>query len=947
MGQLKAGEIFEKRYQVVKQLGVGGMGSVYRAKQIDAANRDVAIKLISSTELEDPELAKRMLRESKILSQLQHKNIMTIFGISLDESNTPYIITEFIRGKSLREIIDQDGPMSWQRASQLVIQACSGMSAAHKLGIIHRDLKPENLMVLDSKGEEDHLKIIDFGLSFSQKARMAESQRLTATGCLVGSCNYMSPEQITGQSDERSDLYALGCILFELLSGEKLFDADTSVGVLYLQTNEEPWKRFTAIGKPVPVSLFKLLERILAKSVNARPQSAELLADELRSIILTPKECVIGEQYLQSVKGFVIDSPKRPSKPRSQALNQWLLAPVLIISALLIPISISLLNSDKSVQTKTAPRKNVDDEKLAQIIENARGKPYRAVFDYQIYRMTKGAKYNKYGYLWLRSANAMAWFLSSSVPMPYTSINMDKESEDTVHKKGLPPVKPSERFDIPENADPLSEFWLIRTARIICLQNLDVQMSTTAMLDMLEDKDFGFAPDWCYTLALQYALQRYNGSNAQSLIERYSKSGVQIDSLCQSVIWRLLTLGRFEDADKIFNRYLFEDSSLRIRFLRARINLGLAEDKRAAAKKSLEQMAKDGPLGQINSYDIANVLLDADMMDEILRLSDYKYTFETAACINSTQKSESLRKMLRASSAIRTKLGLAPDDYLNAEQRLDMHAEGNQLGAELLTEGLSALKNTRDPVERCRLMCFLSEHTFDWTTPVLQSYAFWLCKRNGKMMPRELRLRCAILYGETTNQYCFRQREGLTVLRDAINDIEKNGYPKHTDYGVRINEPLVARARVAIFNILCRLQDKTNAKRVLEEMVSKNQAHYFLDRLYAIDPVMLTPYFNAELSKITDEKAFLPICLECMRFGKRELAKAAVLAWERRLNEKGIPKTSDQFGMNKAMTALIEVEFNDYVQAKTILLQFKGSDKDLTKATKERLEFAREIVLNR
>lgn len=156
LSHLQAGEIFEKRYQIVKQLGVGGMGAVYRAKQIDAADRDVAIKLISETQLDDPEMAKRMLRESKLLSQLQHKNIMTIFGISLDERNAPYMIAEFIRGKSLREIIEQDGPMPWRRALDLIMQACAGMSAAHKLGIIHRDLKPENLMLLESKGGEDH-----------------------------------------------------------------------------------------------------------------------------------------------------------------------------------------------------------------------------------------------------------------------------------------------------------------------------------------------------------------------------------------------------------------------------------------------------------------------------------------------------------------------------------------------------------------------------------------------------------------------------------------------------------------------------------------------------------------------------------------------------------------------------------------------------------------------
>lgn len=945
MTHLQAGEIFEKRYQIVKQLGVGGMGAVYRAKQIDAAYRDVAIKLISETQLDDPEMAKRMLRESKLLSQLQHKNIMTIFGISLDERNAPYMIAEFIRGKSLREIIEQDGPMPWRRALDLTMQACAGMSAAHKLGIIHRDLKPENLMLLESKGGEDHLKIIDFGLSFSAQARLAESQRLTATGCLVGSSNYMSPEQITGQSDERSDIYALGCILFELLSGEKLFDAETSVGVLYLQTNEEPWKRFTAIKELVPVSLFKLLERVLAKSVNSRPQSAELFQDELRSITQTPNEYANGQEYLQSNKRFVLGSSKRAAKTSRLKLNHRAVMALLIVIAILIPTSIALLNSDRTVQKKAAPKKVVDDEKLAQIIANARGKTYRGVFDYQIYRMTKGTKYNKYGYLWLRSVNALTWYITGRVQMPYTAMSKEAETADIVHKRGLPPVNPSERFDVPDNADPLSEFWLIRTNRIICLQNLDQEMSANSMLDMLEDKEFGFAPDWCYTIILPYALQRGNLADPQQLIERYSKSGADINSFCHSVIWRLLILNRFEEADKLFKRYLSDEASTYNRILRARIDLGLGQTKRAAAKKSLQEMTKNLENDQ-DAYKLAEALLDANMIPQILEMPSYKNIFGTAVHKDGAKKSASLKKMLQLDEAVHANLDLEPDDFLNAEQRMEIHKPENERGAALLSEGLHALKNTSDPIERCRLMCFLSEHSFDWTNPMMQSYAFWLCKRNERSVPRELRLRCAILYGEINQYNSLRQRECLAALRDAINDIEKNGYPEHTDYGVRINEAFAARARLDMFSILLRLQDKTKAKIVLEEMIAKNQAHYFLDRLYASDPVMLAPYFNSELSKVTDEKAFLPICLECMRVGRREQARAAILTWQRRLIEKGVPTSSEQFGMNKAMAALLEVEFKDYFQAKTILLQFKGDNKVLSEATRERLDFAREIVLN-
>lgn len=942
MGQLKAGEIFEKRYQVVKQLGVGGMGSVYRAKQIDAANRDVAIKLISSTELEDPELAKRMLRESKILSQLEHKNIMTIFGINLDETNIPYMITEFIRGRSLRQVIDQEGPLPWQRASKLVIQACSGMSAAHKLGIIHRDLKPENLMLLESKSEEDYLKIIDFGLSFSHEARMAESQRLTRTGSLVGTCHYMSPEQITGQAQEQSDLYALGCILFELLSGEKLFDAENSVGVLYLQSHEEAWKRFSAIKQAIPTSLFKLLQNVLEKDPEARPQNAANFANELQEIISASNECVTGQQYLKSSPKFANTLPSKLPLKRRWKIDYRIASLILIPLMLFIAVSFSLQTTKRQAGPKRPAAQKVDDEKLAPILNRTLDYSGREVFDHQAYKLTKGAKYNKYGYIWLRSAAYLTRYLHY-LPMPYSTIKLAQESEDIVSKKGLPSAfTPDGR---PLNVDPLRDFWDIRLAKIGSMKNLDSSMSIGNMMSMLDDKTVGLAPDWCFSSVLTSALLNTTDRDLQDIIASFN-TGADSNEALERVTWALLQRNKFPEVDKILSRKMVaERNSPQLEILRAQIDVGLG--KREEARRTLRALIRTGILEKFGSYSISEAMLDAGMLNEVISLPDYASVLGQKPSQRTNERGfkEQLEKMLALANEIHSSFYRDMGDYLGSTERMEIHSPENVKGAQLLEAILRAIQITKDPVQRCRLICFFNDHASDWRGQVMQSYAFQLCKNKAKIMPRELRLRCSIEYGELTSMFSQRNKEALTVLQEALNDIEKNGYPEHTDYGSRIDAVSAARARLAIFVIHCRLNDKASARKVLEEMVSKNQAHYVLDGLLLADKDLAGSYFQSEIKKVDNDKMFFRICTECMRIGRRDVALKTVRAWESWLQANGISANSDRFAVNRTMAALVYLEYNDYLQAKTILLQFKG-DKDLSGATKRRLDFAREIVLN-
>lgn len=281
----KVGEIFQERYLIRSQLGSGGMGTVYRAKQLDA-NREVALKLLRQEGLEDEETVKRFYREFKMLSRLEHEHILTIYGMALDKDNTPYAICEYIEGRSLRKVLNESGAMPWQRVTNIVLQVCAAMQYAHEHGIVHRDLKPDNIMILETP-EPDTVKIIDFGLSKTSPGQL-ESQKLTKTGQLIGSAHYMSPEQIKQPADARSDIYSLGCIIFEMLSGEYLFDADASIGIIYKHGSEDPRPRINAIKQKLPLGLLKTMEKALAKHPEQRQQSMQEISQEISDLLKDP-----------------------------------------------------------------------------------------------------------------------------------------------------------------------------------------------------------------------------------------------------------------------------------------------------------------------------------------------------------------------------------------------------------------------------------------------------------------------------------------------------------------------------------------------------------------------------------------------------------------------------------------------------------------------------------
>ncbi len=284
----KVGQLFDERFEILSALGAGGMGTVFKAIQIDV-KRTVAIKILHVGLAVQDEFISRFMREAKALSLLRHENIVTVYHMGMTAGKTLYIAMELANGQNLRKILDNEGKLGAARAIKITRQCAAALLRMHESGIVHRDFKPENIILL-SEPEPDFVKLIDFGLAKVNSA--TSDQKLTATGDLIGSVNYMSPEQCNGQiCDQRSDIYALTACFFEMLSGEAPFSADNAIGLMYKHTHEEvPVLNAKMIADFNPL-MNQIISTGLAKDPDKRYQSvAEFLEDleNLNSLIDNP-----------------------------------------------------------------------------------------------------------------------------------------------------------------------------------------------------------------------------------------------------------------------------------------------------------------------------------------------------------------------------------------------------------------------------------------------------------------------------------------------------------------------------------------------------------------------------------------------------------------------------------------------------------------------------------
>ncbi len=271
------------RYEVLGPLGAGGMGEVYRARD-DELEREVAVKVLPERVAGDPLRLERFQREARAVARLSHPNILEIHDFGSDDGIS-YAVTELLEGETLREQM-LAGPMPWSRAREIATAVADGLAAAHDKGVIHRDLKPENIFIIS----DGRVKVLDFGLARVQEELATEAETGTLTpagtqqGTVLGTVGYMAPEQVKGQvADARSDIFALGCVLYEMLSGQRAFLRDSPIETMAAILKDDP-PPFAASGVSLSPELANTIQRCLEKRPERRFQSAADLAFALRAL---------------------------------------------------------------------------------------------------------------------------------------------------------------------------------------------------------------------------------------------------------------------------------------------------------------------------------------------------------------------------------------------------------------------------------------------------------------------------------------------------------------------------------------------------------------------------------------------------------------------------------------------------------------------------------------
>jgi len=345
----RIGTVLDDRFRIDAQIGEGGMGVVYRATQL-SVDRPVAIKVIRDDLGGERAPVRRLLREARLLTTFNHPNIVNVFELGQTPDGAPYLVMEMLRGRTLDAELARTGPFDAQRTCEVAIQLCDALAAAHARGVVHRDLKPQNIMLLDDPAVRDLVKVLDFGIA---KSLVAESSAtpgdLTEAGAIVGTPRYMAPEALTGErADPLSDLYAVGCIMYELLTGAPPFtDASLSV-LLTRQLSERP----QPLPVDVPAPLSRVVHALLEKSPERRPATAAGVSAELVAILegradpwdLDEAETLDRPGAHPALRPTVRELPRGPSPapplPRASLLPVVIAAIAITIASFLISLAL-------------------------------------------------------------------------------------------------------------------------------------------------------------------------------------------------------------------------------------------------------------------------------------------------------------------------------------------------------------------------------------------------------------------------------------------------------------------------------------------------------------------------------------------------------------------------------------------------------------------------------
>ena len=359
------GKIIGNRYEMIEKIGNGGMATVYKAKDL-TLKRNVAIKVLKDEFTTDNEFIRRFNIEAQSAASLTHPNIVSIYDVG-SEGNIYYIVMELIQGKTLKQIIDEDGVLPWKWSLNIAIQIASALETAHKNNIIHRDIKPHNIIIT----EDGIAKVTDFGI-----AKAVSNSTITAFGTTIGSVHYFSPEHARGGfTDAKSDLYSLGIVMYEMLTGRVPFDADTPVSIALKHMQEKPVEPIK-LNPSIPFAVNKIILKAMQKDTNLRYQSATEMLKDLSMALKNPEGHFVKEnndnmngytqvlstlpsEEIKSENNSKKDGSKEKNNKKESVFKKYPVIKYIIIAILLITIPLvgffatkALLNKGKGKDVK-------------------------------------------------------------------------------------------------------------------------------------------------------------------------------------------------------------------------------------------------------------------------------------------------------------------------------------------------------------------------------------------------------------------------------------------------------------------------------------------------------------------------------------------------------------------------------------------------------------------
>ena len=314
------GRLLGNRYEIIEKIGNGGMATVYKATD-KVLKRYVAVKILRDEFTTDEEFIKRFEVEAQSAARLTHPNIVSIYDVGVEE-NLYYIVMELIQGKTLKEIIvEERGPLPWKWSVNVAIQIASALEMAHRNNIVHRDIKPHNIIIT----EDGIAKVTDFGI-----AKAVSNSTITAFGTTIGSVHYFSPEHARGgYTDAKSDIYSLGVVMYEMVTGKVPFDADTPVSVALKHMQEEPEEPIE-VNPNIPTAVNKIIMKALQKDSTLRYQTATDMLRDLRTALKNPEGDFVEElEYDETARTQKIDTSnyqKRENRKKENKFIAWLKA---------------------------------------------------------------------------------------------------------------------------------------------------------------------------------------------------------------------------------------------------------------------------------------------------------------------------------------------------------------------------------------------------------------------------------------------------------------------------------------------------------------------------------------------------------------------------------------------------------------------------------------------